>query len=182
MAERDQWNAFRYDDSPHGRGHYESYFQRANHPTRPLAFWIRYTVFSPKGDPGAAMGELWGVFFDGERGEITPVKQEWPLAQCQFSTEKLDCNISSATLDDAGLQGEARTRQHQLKWDLHYHADSPPLLFLPEVLYRMPLPKAKALVGSPRAVFNGSLWVDGHEVSIENWLGSQNHNWGENNL
>jgi hypothetical protein len=33
------------------RGHYESFFQRANHPTRPLAFWIRYTIFSPTGHP-----------------------------------------------------------------------------------------------------------------------------------
>ena len=30
-------------------GHYESFFQRANHPTEPRAFWIRYTVFSPSG-------------------------------------------------------------------------------------------------------------------------------------
>ena len=32
-------------------GHYESYFQRANHPSKPLAFWIRYTLFSPRGNP-----------------------------------------------------------------------------------------------------------------------------------
>jgi hypothetical protein len=39
-------------------GHYESYFVRANHPTRPLAFWIRYTLFSPKQHPENALGEL----------------------------------------------------------------------------------------------------------------------------
>ena len=32
-------------------GHYESFFQRANHPSRPLAFWIRYTIFSPQDHP-----------------------------------------------------------------------------------------------------------------------------------
>jgi hypothetical protein len=32
-------------------GHYESFFQRANHPSRPLAFWIRYTIFSPQDRP-----------------------------------------------------------------------------------------------------------------------------------
>lgn len=42
-------------------GHYESFFQRANHPTRPLAFWIRYTIFSPAGQPEAALGELWAI-------------------------------------------------------------------------------------------------------------------------
>ena len=46
-------------------GHYESYFLRANHPNRPLAFWIRYTVFSPAGRPEAAEGELWAIVFDG---------------------------------------------------------------------------------------------------------------------
>ena len=44
-------------------GHYESYYQRANHPSRPWAFWIRYTVFAPAGRPEAAVGELWAVFF-----------------------------------------------------------------------------------------------------------------------
>ena len=37
------------DSSP---GHYESWFLRGNHPSRPLAFWIRYTIFHPRGgDP-----------------------------------------------------------------------------------------------------------------------------------
>ena len=50
----------------HGQndGHYESYFLRANHPARPLAFWIRYTLFSPKDHPEQALGELWAVFFN----------------------------------------------------------------------------------------------------------------------
>lgn len=40
-------------------GHYESFFQRANHPTRPLAFWIRYTIFSPKkASPGCLGGTV----------------------------------------------------------------------------------------------------------------------------
>lgn len=49
-------------------GHYESWFRRANHAQRPLAFWVRYTVFSPKGRPDLAVGELWAIHFDGERG------------------------------------------------------------------------------------------------------------------
>jgi hypothetical protein len=41
-------------------GHYESYFQRANHPTLPRAFWVRYTIFSPSLRPREAIGELLG--------------------------------------------------------------------------------------------------------------------------
>ncbi|HZJ70838.1 MAG TPA: hypothetical protein VFF36_07900, partial [Planctomycetota bacterium] len=40
------------------------------------------------------------------------------------------------------------------------------------------LPKAKALVGSPNATFDGTLVVDGETVRIDGWRGSQNHNWG----
>ena len=43
-------------------GFYESYFQRANHPTRPLAFWIRYTLFAPRGRPADAIGEVWAIW------------------------------------------------------------------------------------------------------------------------
>ena len=57
MAERDRWNALRYDGSR--KGHYESYFQRANHPTEPRAFWIRYTVFVPRQRHELAVGELY---------------------------------------------------------------------------------------------------------------------------
>ena len=39
-------------------GHYESFFQRANHPSRPFAFWIRHTLFSPHRRPEDALGEL----------------------------------------------------------------------------------------------------------------------------
>lgn len=49
-------------------GHYESFFVRANHPTRPLAFWIRYTIFSPRRHPEQAAGELWAIVFNGETG------------------------------------------------------------------------------------------------------------------
>jgi len=52
-------------------GHYESFFVRANDPTRPRAFWIRYTVFAPDGKPEDARGELWAVVFDGKSGKVT---------------------------------------------------------------------------------------------------------------
>ena len=67
-------------------GHYESFFLRANHPTRPLAFWIRYTLFSPKNRPDNALGELWAIFFNGESNEHAVAKQEFPLAECRFET------------------------------------------------------------------------------------------------
>jgi hypothetical protein len=70
-------------------GHYESFFLRANHPNHPLAFWIRYTLFSPNRRPENALGELWAIFFDGETQQHVAVKQEFPIMQCIFNTSAL---------------------------------------------------------------------------------------------
>jgi len=56
-------------------GHDESFFQRANHPTRPLAFWIRHTIFSQKDRPQDAIGELWAVYFNSETDQHVVVKK-----------------------------------------------------------------------------------------------------------
>jgi hypothetical protein len=175
--ERRAWNRCRYvPDST--AGHYESYFQRANHPTRPLAFWIRYTIFSPRGRPRDAVGELWAIWFDGERERVVAAKEEVPLADCAFGIEGLLARIGVATLGDDRLAGSARTGNHVLGWDLAYDGGDDPLLLLPPALYDRALPKAKALVGRPNARYRGTLTVDGEAHAVDEWVGSQNHNWG----
>jgi hypothetical protein len=159
-------------------GHYESFFQRANHPTRPLAFWIRYTIFSPHGRPQDAIGELWAIYFDGERQQHVAVKDEFPLAQCQFDREQFSAKIAEARLQPGGLNGAARSDQHSIAWDLTYRGADAPVFTLPLRLYETKLPAAKSLVGLPFAVYTGSLTVDGEKIDIQDWVGSQNHNWG----
>lgn len=176
MSLRDDLNRCRYDGSD--RGHYESWFQRANHPSRPLAFWIRYTIFSPAGRPADAVGELWAIVFDGERSRVVAVKQVHPLAQCELSREGLGVRIAESTLDQAGLQGQAGHAGHDVRWSLRYEGEAPPVLLLPAKLYDAALPKAKALVGTPLARYTGQLVVDGEALPIDGWVGSQNHNWG----
>jgi hypothetical protein len=176
MPTRDQANAYRYDGSD--RGHYESYFQRANHPERPLAFWIRYTVLVPRGRRADAVGELWAVFFDGESAAIRAVNELVPLSDCTLSERGLDVRIGGARLDSHRLQGAARTGKHRIGWSLSYDSPEPPLLLLSERLYGASFPKAKALVGSPLATFRGELEVDDQTVDVRGWVGSQNHNWG----
>src|SRR5512139_2445244 len=97
-------NASRYAPEA-SSGFYESYFQRANHPTRPLAFWIRYTVLRTQARPDEACGELWAICFDGERQRITAVKQVLPISACSFSRTQLGVRIGAATLADGALQG-----------------------------------------------------------------------------
>jgi hypothetical protein len=171
-------NAVRYragDD----QGHYESYFQRANHSSRPLAFWIRYTIFSPRGQPGAAVGELWAIYFDGETGKIIAAKDVFPIERCRFSPDGLDVTIADATLSEGLLAGSASGPDGCVTWDLRFEGDQEPLLLLPRKFYDSGFPKARSLVSIPNAHFNGRLEVGDQEVDINDWVGSQNHNWGK---
>jgi hypothetical protein len=171
-----QVNFTRYHGQP--QGHYESFFQRANHPTRPLAFWIRYTIFSPKGRPHDALGELWAIFFNGETGSHVAVKKEAPMQQCTFRPAEFFVEINDAQLKPGQLHGSAGTGQNTITWDLSFRSDAPPLLLLPLRLYETALPSAKSLVSAPIATYQGHLTVNGETIDVADWVGSQNHNWG----
>ena len=159
-------------------GHYESFFQRANHPSLPLAFWIRYTIFSPDKNPERAIGEIWAVYFNGDTGNHVAVKREVPFSKCDFKTTEFFAQIDEATLQPGKLTGSAMSGGHEISWDLSFHGDVPPLFLLPLERYTGNFPKAKALVALPLAVYNGSLSIDDERIEIKDWIGSQNHNWG----
>ena len=151
---------------------------RANHPSRPLAFWIRYTLFSPRRHPENAIGELWAVYFDGENGQHVTVKQEIPIEHCAFSASEFRVEISDAYLRPGKLEGTAASGAHAISWKLSFGGTAAPLFLLPPALDRAALPKAKSLVSLPFAIFNGSLAVDRTVIDVSGWVGSQNHNWG----
>jgi hypothetical protein len=159
-------------------GHYESYFVRANHPARPLAFWIRYTIFSPAGRPDLAKGELWAIVFDGETGRHVAVKREVPIAQCDFARDHFAARVGTAELRVGSLAGEAASGGHTIAWDLTYRGAAEPLFLMPLASYARPGTAARSLVGLPLAVFAGRLVVDGAPLEVADWAGSQNHNWG----
>lgn len=169
------WNGVRWKPGDKG-GHYESWFMRAN-DVADRAFWIRYTIFSPQGRPEAAIGELWAIWFD--RGKpIIASKTELPLSRCSFASDRLAVKIGDASLDATSLRGETSAHGHTIAWDLQFGGGTKPLLFFPEKLYSTRLPRAKTLVTQPLAKFSGTLTVDGTPIQIDNWVGSQNHNWG----
>jgi hypothetical protein len=159
-------------------GHYESWFTRGNHPTRPLAFWIRYTIFSPAGRPEAAEGELWAIVFDGETGRHVAVKQDVPITSSRFARDAFDVRVGDAVLGPSSLRGAVVSGDHRLAWDVAYRSEERPLFLFPLGLYDAQLPRAKSLVGAPLAIFEGKIDVDGRAIDVSGWLGSQNHNWG----
>ena len=105
----DDFNCARYRTGQ-APGHYESYFQRANHPAQPLAFWVRYTIFSPAGRPQDAIGELWAVVFNGSTGRHVVAKTEVPIDQCAFSNDRFAVSIADfgAVLPEFWLGAPAR--------------------------------------------------------------------------
>src|SRR5690349_1876078 len=117
------------------RGHYESFFQRANHPRRPLAFWIRYTLLVPDGHPDDAVGEVWATFFDGEQRRVTVVKERQRLVDCELVRGRLGLRIGGSSLEEGSLRGTAQHRDHRISWALDYEAPEPPLLLLPMRYY-----------------------------------------------
>ncbi len=160
------------------KGHYESFFQRANHPEKPQGFWIRYTIFSPAGKPEDAIGELWAIYFDGEKNEHVAVKAEIPFNQCSFENKTFSARVGAAVLNGYSLKGEIEQHHQSIEWQLEYKSEEDPLFLLPLSLYDGGFPKAKALVGGPMSLYNGTLKVNGKKIKIDNWMGSQNHNWG----
>lgn len=166
-----QANFLRYREG-NKKGHYESYFIRANHPKQAIAFWIRYTLFIPKHDPQNAIGELWAVYF--ENGKITPAKQEFDLSECELHTTNFNIKIAESHL----RAFEAKGSIGQFSWDLTYENLHSPVFLLPLSMYDLPFPKAKSIVSQPFASFLGQLKVGDQEILVNNWLGSQNHNWG----
>ncbi len=160
-------------DTASDRGHYESWFLRANHPNKPQGFWIRYTLFAPQGQPNAAEGELWAVWFDGD--QVVAGYASVPIEQCTASVFTFDVSIGSASLRAAEANGSA----DPIEWNLEMDGAQAPLLLLREGRYEASFPHAKSLVPQPGLKFHGRLRVSGKEIEINDWVGSQNHNWGD---
>jgi hypothetical protein len=73
----------------------------------------------------------------------------------------------------AGSAGGAR-------WSLRFSDGEPTLRHLPERwMYTGRLPRTKLVSVTPSTVFDGSLSLEGEEVSVEAWPGMVGHNWGE---
>ncbi len=160
------------------KGFYESYFLRGNCPEEPRAFWIKFTVFAPRGRPQDAEGELWAVFFQGPDGKTVAVKETYPLDRCRFPADRFHVRAGNAHLSAGSSEGVCSTGSNVIRWDLRYPMGTESLHFLPEWAYRTSFPKAKGLSPCPDVTWEGTLEVNGAEIDVTGWRGSQNHNWG----
>jgi hypothetical protein len=161
------------------KGHYESFYIRACHPTEPLGVWIRYTVHKR---PGAApRGSTWFVLFDAAA--------EAPIVS-KFTTDDVDApgghyiRIGTSTFRPDVAEGEALSDQAHPRWRIVVESDEQPWPYLPaDWMYRAPVPRTKAESPYPAARFEGEIELDlpqgGHRhVEIVGWRGMVGHNWG----
>lgn len=159
------------------RGHVESWFWRCNHPTEPLAFWCKATLFAPLDGPAEA--EAWAIGFDGgqafgHRDTVAAAaaqtgKSQLSVAGCQFGLGQ-DAEIAGACGD--------------LSWQLRVQkADGPQgeaLCILPaRWLLSGGFPRSKLLTPLPDARFDGWLQWRGKRIDVAGWRGMQGHNWGK---
>lgn len=175
-------NAVRFTGQP---GHVESYFVRANHPTRPLALWLKATILAPLDGPPVA--ESWLIWFDGERNTTLAQRQTQPFREARFPSGA-DTRVASAglTFDVApsgGASGSLSTAQGPVRFDLAWQplgsALAAPLCLYPlGVLVSGPIPRTKLLTPLPALRVSGTLTLPGETVTLDGWSGMQGHNWG----
>jgi hypothetical protein len=162
-----------YAAVPLPRGHYESVYFVATHPSDPRAVWIRTTVRKRPGEEPA--GALWATWFSGH-GVRAAKLDELPV-----SAAGSDITVGSVRNGPDGSSGEISGDQLCLAWDLTFTpiAGGQRLDHLhPAFLYSAPLPRTKPTSPAPTVTIAGSLRIDGDPVDLTGWTGMLGHNWG----
>lgn len=162
-------------------GLYESYFLRANHPSRPLALWTKATVLKPTASTG--LQESWFVFFDGEKNRVFADKRTEPLVPsfARASDTSLALSVCEASWTIAP-KGAARGAMEHALWDVRFERMSgalgEPRSFYPPKLLTGSFPRAKGVTPMPALTMDGTVDVFGERVDVEGWYGALGHNWG----
>ena len=164
----------RFPDVPHGKGHYESFYLKACHPSEPIGVWIRYTVHKRPGE--GPTGALWFTLFDAAA--------DGPQAS-KVTTAEVDSpsdgyiRIGDSVLEDGRAAGSAGTDQLDAGWELSFATDQDALFHLPrDWMYRAPVPRTKLLSPYPGARFSGRVRAGDRELELDGWPGMVGHNWG----
>ena len=153
------------------RGHYESFYLRACHPSEPLGVWIRHTVHKRPGQP--PNGSVWFTLWDPQphASKVTVDDLSVPAGGW--------IRIADSTFGPGRATGSARTDQCDASWDLTYEPEAPLFRHLPlERMYSLPVPRTKTESPVPAAAFSGSVTVDGRTIQLDGWPGMVGHNWG----
>lgn len=162
-----------YADVPLDRGHYESVYFVATHPSEPRALWIRTTVRKRPGTE--AVGALWATWFseDGVRAA--------KLDALPVSHTADGISVGPASNAPEGSTGEITGDRLGVAWDLSFTpiAGGEGLEHLhPAFLYSAAIPRTKPTSPAPNVSIAGALRIDGEPIDLTGWTGMLGHNWG----
>ncbi len=174
------WNALRHGGGPR---HVESWFLRANHPSRPQALWLKVTILAPAAGP--AVAESWAIWFDGEANRTIAHRFTEPLGAASLAGSRLTTSRLALQLgaqfqvegrfpSQLGAEALAATLSFTSTGATPVGGLSP----YPAPLLRAPLPKNKLVTPFPSLRAHGRLELGAQSVSVDGWLAMQGHNWG----
>src|SRR5436305_14523368 len=102
-----------FPDVARKRGHYESFYLRASHPSEPLGVWIRHTIHKRPGS--APTGSVWFVLFGPEGPQASKVT----VGEDQLSVpEAAFLQIADSEMGPGRAAGSAVTEQLAASWQL----------------------------------------------------------------
>lgn len=161
----------------------ESWFLRACAPNDSKAFWVKATTLTHSSTD--AVAEAWCSVFDAD--ETFGAKTTIPLSNATLGGVPFNAVIGTSVFDldvaNGRIAGEIENERGRLRWNLKFGridgALGEPLCVLPSrTLIDAKFPKNKLLTPAPVLKFQGELEWNGRRIVVENWYGSQGHNWG----
>ena len=167
----------RFPDVPAGKGHYESFYLKACHPSEPLGVWIRYTVHKHSGRSRRGRS--------GSRSSTAapagPRASKVTTPDVSSAPEGAYIRIADSTFEDGPRRRAARRPSSSTRsWELSFSSDEEPLFHLArDWMYRAPVPKTKLLTPvSRRALRRRRARGRAARSPLEGWRGMVGHNWG----
>jgi hypothetical protein len=163
------------------KGHYESFWVKANAPDRRLGLWIKHNLLAPRGSDAPPFGEVWAVLFDGEQGIHSVAKQVVPSHEIDLTPTDGILRLGSTVLTEGSSSGDIPANEPLLDaaWSLDLVGSEPPIIHYPNAwMYTAAFPKKKVVTPRPFITLHGTLRVGEVEVDVEDWTGLQGHNWG----
>jgi hypothetical protein len=152
---------------PAKRGHYESFYLRATHPSEPLGVWIRHTVHKRPGEQ--PNGSVWFTLWDPQPHAAKVTLDDLSVPAGGW------IRVGESSFSPGRAAGSALGAS----WDLSFEVDAPPFRHLPrDWMYTAPVPRTKTESPVPAARFSGTVSVDGRTISLDGWPGMVGHNWG----
>ena len=144
-----EWNRSRYDPASTA-GHYESWFQRANHPERAAGVLDPLHDLQPERPAGRRVRRDLGHLLRRRARPLTVVKESLPLARLPLLAPRPRSAHRPAHARHLHLEGRARSKKHTIALAARLRGRCSRRCFLlPQRLYDAAFPTAKALVARP---------------------------------